>query len=365
MSDRTTDEIVLDEQEASVREFYSFDELIQSEHKEPQYAVEDLLVEGHHGILAGPFSIGKTYLGLQLSVSLATGREFMGRKVRRPYRVAFVDLENGAAECKSRSAKLLPRLGLSDEERELLGKNWHYNDGTEPKDTLYALTLDEKGFKRLDTYLARHGPEVVIIDCYGKAVPWEEKNEERTKYVLARVAETQKNTTLRDGVFLQFHHPTKPTADTVWPSILDNPREWLGRVRGTGRLLDLSPIRLGFDVVGAPNKESAHVLNGFIRGQMSPLILERNEAGFFDLHSDADFLVKSLFGRAPKQLELFKEIRDRLEETAKITWTEIAKIPASVGSKFHNNTISETLRTACSNGLLCMNDDGSYSLVAA
>lgn len=348
-----------------VREFYSFRTLIDSNHQEPQYAVEDLLIEGHHGILAGPFSIGKTYLGLQLSVALATGKDFMGRKVRRPYRVSFIDLENGAAEFKSRLGRLFDQLGLSPEDQDLLNNNWRYNDATEPEDLLYALTLEGKGFKRLLEYLDKYGPEVVIVDCYGKAVPWEEKNEERTKDLLTKIARLQKTSTLRDGLFLQFHHPTKPSSDSVWPSLLENPREWLGRVRGTGRLLDFSPIRLGFDMVNAANRESAHVLNGFIRGQLSPLILERNVTGFFDLHSDTDFLVKSLFGKATKQLELFEAICDRLEEQNRITWTEIARIPPSSGTKFHANTIADTLRTARTNKLLMTNDDGSYSLVAA
>jgi hypothetical protein len=347
-----------------VREFYSFKTLIDSDHGEPQYAVDDLLIEGHHGILAGPYAIGKTYLGLQLSVCLATGKDFMGRKVRRPYRVAFIDLENGAAEFKSRSTRLLDRLALSPEEHELLNANWHYNDATEPEDLLYAMILEGPGFKRLEEYLRKYGPEVVIIDCYGKAVPWEERNEERTKDLLVRIAALQKSTTIRDGLFLQFHHPTKPTADAVWPSLLDNPREWLGRVRGTGRLLDFSPIRLGFDMVSAANRESAHVVNGFIRGQLSPLILERNEAGFFDIHSDKDFLVRSLFGKATKQFELFEAIRARLEDQPSITWTEIARIPPSSGTKFHTNTIADTLRTARTNKLLRQNDDESYSMVA-
>lgn len=352
-------------QAEALRPFYSFDELIESDHQEPQYAVEDLLIEGHNGILAGPYAIGKTYLGLQLSVSLATGKDFMGRKVRRPYRVAFIDLENGAAEVKSRSTRLLERLALPPNERDLLNKNWHYNDATEPEDLLHALTLNERGFKRLEEYLDKYGPEVVIVDCYGKAVPWEEKNEERTKDLLERIAHLQKSTTLRHGLFLQFHHPTKPTADTVWPSLLDNPREWLGRVRGTGRLLDFSPIRLGFDMVSAANSESAHVVNGFLRGQLSPLILERNEAGFFDLHSDQDFLVRSLFGKATKQFELFGAIRDRLEQRPSITWTEIAKMRPSSGTRFHANTIADTLRTARTNKLFRVNEDGSYSLPAA
>ncbi len=347
-----------------VREFYSFDELIDSEHQEPQYAVEDLLIEGHHGIIAGPYASGKTFLGIQLSVSLATGMDFMGRKVRGPYRVAFIDLENGASEFKSRVAKLVDRAKMSDAERDLLNTHWRYHDATEPDDSLYGLTLEPAGFQRLHGYIDKYGPEVIIIDCYGKAVPWEEKNEERTKDLLTRIARLQKDTTLRDGLFLQFHHPTKPSADAVWPSLLDSPREWLGRVRGTGRLLDFSPIRLGFDTVSAANRESAHVVNGFIRGQLSPLILERNEAGFFDIHSDKDFLVRSLFGKATKQFELFEAVRDRLEEQPSITWTEISKIRPTAGTKFHTNTISETLRTACTNKLLRLNEDQTYTLAA-
>jgi hypothetical protein len=250
---------------------------------------------------------------------------------------------------------------MSRDERELLNQNWRYHDGTEPEDSLYGLTLDASGFQRLEDYLNKYGSEVIIVDCYGKAFPWEEKNEERTKDLLKRIARLQKTTTLREGLFLQLHHPTKPSADSPWPSLLENPREWLGRVRGTGRLLDFSPIRLGFDTVSAANSDSAHVVNGFTRGQLSPLILERNEAGFFDLHSDKDFLVKSLFSRASKQYELFQAIRERLENQRSITWTEIAKLPPSSGAKFHTNTISETLRTACANKLLMQNADGSYS----
>jgi hypothetical protein len=252
---------------------------------------------------------------------------------------------------------------MSSEQRDLLNRHWRYHDATEPEDALYQLTLSPNGFKRLREYVEKHEPEVIIIDCYGKAVPWEEKNEERTKELLSNIAQLQKSTSLRRGLFLQFHHPTKPTADTVWPSLLENPREWLGRVRGTGRLLDFSPIRLGFDTVSAANRESAHVVNGFIRGQLSPLILERNETGFFDIHSDKDFLVRSLFGKATKQFELFEAIRRRLDNQPSITWTDIAKIPPSLGAKFYTNTIAETLRTALSNGLLRLNQDNLYSLV--
>lgn len=96
-------------------------------------------------------------------------------------------------------------------------------------------------------------------------------------------------------------------------------------------------------MVSAANGESAYVVNGFLRGQLSPLILERNEAGFFDIHSDKGFLVRSLFGKATKQFELFEASRDRLEEQPSITWTEISRIPPASGAKFHANTLADTL----------------------
>ena len=127
--------------------------------------------------------------------------------------MAFIDLENGAAEIKSRSAGSWSRLGLSAGRAGTAKQELAYNDATEPEDSLYALTLEAAGFKRLEEYLDKYEPEVVIMDCYGKAVPWEEKNEERTKYCSHRIARLQKDTTLRKGLFLQFHHPTKPTSD--------------------------------------------------------------------------------------------------------------------------------------------------------
>lgn len=350
---------------APIRDFFTFGSLVQSDYAPVEYLVDELLVEGHHGVLTGPFSVGKTYGGLQLSKSLATGTSFMGRRVSRPCRVSFIDLENGGSEIKSRMLRMPGIDNLSPGEQSLLDRNWIYNDGVDPNDPLYGLVLDSKGFERLGDHLNRCQADVVIIDCFGKAFPWAERDEDKVKQLLTDIMKLQrKYPPLQKGLFLQFHHPVKPSnGDAPWPNLLDAPREWLGKVRGTGRLLDLSPIRLGFDQIFLPNGESAHVINGLIRGRMSPLVLERcEENGFFEPHSDKEFVVKSVFNKARKQLELVEAIRSRLRNQERIMWSEIEQIPPLSGSKYHTGTIHQALRTACSIKLLQKNEDRSYSL---
>jgi RecA-family ATPase len=61
--------------------------------------------KGQTGILVDCFSIGKTLFSLQLTISLTTGRDFLERRIDRPYRVAFIDIGDGASEIKSRIGK--------------------------------------------------------------------------------------------------------------------------------------------------------------------------------------------------------------------------------------------------------------------
>jgi hypothetical protein len=352
--------------QAAVKNSYSFEEFMHIDIEKPTPVVEGLLMKGHFGILAGPYAIGKTYLLLPLIVSLATGQPFMGRRVDHPYRVSFIDTENGTAEIKDRMARFLEAHPPKAAERELLQANWRYTDATEPGE-LYAFNLEKKGFPAFEEYIAKYEPEVLIVDCYGKVVPWDERQEEKTKELMANLTRCQRQyKSLRQGLILFPHHVTKPTGDVQWPSLLDNPRDFMGRARGTGRLLDFSQIRLGFDKERVSG-ESIYVVNGFSRSaEVTPLILERNPAGFFEPHSDSELKIRRLFDRAPKQLELFNAIREELRRKSPIAFGDIEKIPPSQGKRFYPQTVADTLNAACGNNLLRKHGErGPYSLPEA
>jgi archaellum biogenesis ATPase FlaH len=338
---------------------YRYDALINSDIEPPKTAVEGLLVEGQMGFLVGRFSIGKTLLALQLSVALATGRDFLGRRVTRPYKVAFIDTENGRGEIKKRVLKQAADHNLSGAERQLLDENWLYVDCHEDSE-LQHLRLDKEGFSKLDSFIKRHQIEILIVDNFGQVFPWDEKEEERIKGLYSRLRELCANTAcLSRGVILFLHHPTKPPSDSQGVSLLTDPYQYLSRARGSGRLLDLFPIRLALaeENIG---EEAVYVLNGFIRsGAVSPLLLQRDDDTLcFELHGDKDLVSSRVFGNAPRRLELFMMLPQGF------TFQDAADLKNLQGRSFSRRTVSDTLRVACANGLLQKNSDGSYSRLA-
>ena len=69
--------------------------------KEQKFFIDGLLPEGL-SFIAGPPKFGKTYLNLQLAVSVASGEEFLGRAVLNPCNVLYLYLEGDAAQVKQR-----------------------------------------------------------------------------------------------------------------------------------------------------------------------------------------------------------------------------------------------------------------------
>ena len=89
-------------------------ELREMELMKQRFFIDGLLPEGL-SFIAGPPKFGKSYLNLQLAVSVASGEEFLGRSVLNPCNVLYLYLEGDAAQVKERldniygEAKKLPR----------------------------------------------------------------------------------------------------------------------------------------------------------------------------------------------------------------------------------------------------------------
>jgi hypothetical protein len=333
---------------------YSFEELMKSTFERPAPVVEGLVHEGHSAIFAGGFGEGKTFFALQLSVCLAAGRHFLGRKVGRPYRTLFLDAENGKGEIKHRVAQLVEQLQLSGEESANLHHNWRLED-FEDDGPLHWLNLGESvGFSRLGEYIDRNRTEVMFFDCFGKVFAKKETEEEGIKAFcdgLGKLIRGHKS--LHTG-FLQFlHHVTKFNSDSGSYNLLEHPREFLGRVRGSGRLLDLVQDRLAMEQQRSLTGEPYYVVNGILRsGTIAPLILRRNETGFFELHDDKALVEEKVFGSAPKQRALYQLMKERLAAHPQFTYTQVAALRDANGGKFYSQTVADMLQAACTNRLL-------------
>lgn len=75
--------------------------------KKPRYLVQGILTEGACGFIAGEPKSYKSWVGLDLALSVATGADFLGHfRVQNPGPVLYIQEEDPAPTLKNRSAKI-------------------------------------------------------------------------------------------------------------------------------------------------------------------------------------------------------------------------------------------------------------------
>jgi len=275
-------------------------DLLSSDIKPPMPIIPNYLYEHKDVVLGGSYGKGKTTVCMQFAVSLAAGAPFYGQPVTRPYRVLYLDLELGSAEFRQRYRRL--RIPAAD-------SNLIYVDAS--AGTAYGgiLKLDrEEGLTNISKLIHQHNAEIVIVDNLALAVEGD-LEKARDCLALRRGVSKLKENNSPVLCFIFPTHVVKPNSDFA-PDLLRDPRQWLGSVRGSGKLLDHFTIRLGFDT--ARDTDDWYVLNGISsHSRISPICLERIEheddgPPLFRLHTD-------------------KEIRLRgiLTETERLVWQEL------------------------------------------
>jgi len=334
---------------------YTVGELLALDIEAPKHIVEGLLTEGQFGFLAGRRGVGKTMIALQLGSALASGDSFLGRKISRPYRVAYIDMENGCAMLKERLQRQLNCPASAPEGNHSLGQNLLVIDAVDSSD-FQALVLNEEGFKKLRAFVDQHKIEVLIIDNLGLVFGAEETDPASNTTLCNRLKALQSETTLKGGVILMLHHVVKNSVKrSERVNLLEDPDGYIDLVRGSGRLADFCPIRLaiGKETVGG---NEFYVVNGIVRSApVSPLILDFDEQTLsFQPVDDCELLSQTVFEGATRQKELFDMLPERFR------FSEASKLKGGNGTAFSKGTIDATRRKALDNGLLAKEEDGSY-----
>lgn len=157
--------------------------------------------------------------------------------------------------------------------------------------------LDTKnGLMEFNKLIRKHEAEVVIVDNLSLAVVG---NLENGKDCL----EIRHGVSLLRGdnspalCFVLPTHVINPNGE-LNPDLMREPRQWLGSIRGSGKLLDHFTVRLGLDI--AKDSDEWYVLNGISsHGRISPICLERIEQEddgsiLFRLHSNADIRLRGI-----------------------------------------------------------------------
>jgi len=94
--------------------------LLREDFPEPKWIVQDILPEGSLSILASRPKAGKTFLALQLALSITLGRLFIMKKTEK-VPILFLSYELNKRQMKKRISLLLEHFGISVEEAKEMG----------------------------------------------------------------------------------------------------------------------------------------------------------------------------------------------------------------------------------------------------
>lgn len=173
------------------------------------FLVEDMVTTGL-GMVVAPPKFGKSWFALDLAISIATGREFFGKKTVKSG-VLYYALEDNDRRIQNRLDE------VSGKDKELA---WFYHKEDCP-------TMDEGLFDEIDAYLKMY-PEIkfIVIDTLQKVRPPAKRSEGAYSNDYNDAGKIQKFALKRDISILLVHHTRK---------IID-PNDLIGNISGTNGL---------------------------------------------------------------------------------------------------------------------------------
>ena len=126
--------------------------------------IEDVLRQGHKMLLAGPSKAGKSFMLMNLAISIAEGREFLGLKCAQG-KVLYINLEIDRASCLHRIDDIYKLNGISKKSGNL--ETWNLRGNALPMDVL-APRLIHRAAKK--NYIC------IILDPLYKVITGDENN---------------------------------------------------------------------------------------------------------------------------------------------------------------------------------------------
>jgi hypothetical protein len=230
-------------------ETHTLTELLAMDIPEPRWAVPGLLSEGLT-ILAGKPKIGKSWLALNLAITIAGGGTALGMAKVVPGDVLYLALEDRLRRVQARAKKLLRGLDCAASDRLQIATAW-------PR-------LDDGGAEFIDEWAAAvERPALVVIDVWAKFRPVYEFKGSQYDQDYQHGAAIKEVADRRGLSVLPLHHTKKAAAEDIVDdvsgtlgiagaadglTILTRARgENEGRIFVTGRDVDERELAVAFD----------------------------------------------------------------------------------------------------------------------
>ena len=165
----------------------------------PKYLVDGLISNGVNLLTARP-KIGKSWMALQLALSVTTGGKFLGRTVtvsKKP--ILYIGLED-------------TRRRLQGRLRHLIGKGGRWPKRLHLADIGSWPRMGEDGLEHLMLWCAKHHPALIVIDTFAKFKPRSVRGGDAGEEAADTMAALQKLCADFDCAVLVLHHDRKAEA---------------------------------------------------------------------------------------------------------------------------------------------------------
>lgn len=127
--------------------------------------IPGILRTGHKMLIAGPSKAGKSFLLMNLAISLAEGVEWLGMRCRQG-KVCYVNLELDSASCFHRFIDIYHERGINPEHADNIDI-WNLRGRSVPMDRLAPILIHR---------LRERGYEAIIVDPIYKVITGDENN---------------------------------------------------------------------------------------------------------------------------------------------------------------------------------------------
>lgn len=163
-----------------------------------QWLVDDLWLEAGVGILGGAPKVCKTYLAVEISVAVASGRTVLGHAARRPGPVLFYGAEDSVAALRERFGGMATVHNLALEHVPIYLVD------------VPVLRLDcERDLHRLRAVVEKYKPRLLVLDPFVRLARVDENSAADVSAVLASLRAIQRD---YDVAVLLVHHARKSPA---------------------------------------------------------------------------------------------------------------------------------------------------------
>jgi hypothetical protein len=207
------------------------------------WIIKPWMAKGDLVIAASEPGVGKSWLALDLGVTLARGGSFLGRlDVKTKLRVLYVDLENGPRLARWRFQRIAHALGLTAKEAAAMSFHYIVQDSLNLGDAANRQML----IRRIESFR----PDIVIFDTLKRM---HRCNENDNSEMSSFFADAVRPLLMTHGCsVIILHHLAKPGPDRSRDDILN-------RLRGAGDIAGVADQVWGLQATGESSFSLSHI----------------------------------------------------------------------------------------------------------